>query len=92
MGSPVSILQRFFMSDDLQPWIDLSSNDEQAWIQARYDRGGLPPGITSRMAKADVKRGRAKSRRSRKNSPPAASSDWQRLVGWMREFSSDPSE
>jgi hypothetical protein len=81
------------MSDDLQPWIDLSSNDEQEWIQARYDGGGLPPGIASRMAKADVKRGRAGSRRgSRKNTQPAASSDWQRLVGWMREFSSDPSE
>jgi hypothetical protein len=84
------------MTDDLQPWIDLSTNDEKEWIQARYDSGGLPPGIASRMLKADVKkanRGRAASRRgSRKDSRSTASSDWQRLVGWMREFSSDPSE
>jgi hypothetical protein len=84
------------MSDDLQPWIDLSANDEQEWIQARYDGGGLPPGIASRMAKADVKkanRSRAGSRRrSRKDGRSTTSSDWQQLVGWMREFTSDPSE
>jgi hypothetical protein len=34
------------MSDDLQPWIDLSTKDEKEWIQARYD-GALPPGIAS---------------------------------------------
>jgi hypothetical protein len=89
------------MTDDLQPWIDLSTNDEKEWIQARYDSGGLPPGIASRMLKADVKkanRGRSRAipagsrRGSRKDIRPTASSDWQRLVGWMREFSSDPSE
>ena len=89
------------MSDDLQPWIDLSTNDEKEWIQARYDGGALPLGIASRMLKADVKdsnRGRSRAtpvgsrRGSRKDSPPTVSSDWQRLVAWMREFSFDPSE
>jgi hypothetical protein len=89
------------MSDDLQPWIDLSTNDEKEWIQARYDSGGLPPGIASRMLKVDVKKAKrrrsrsipAESRRgSRKDRRPTASSDWQRLVGWMREFTSDLSE
>jgi hypothetical protein len=96
-----SIVAAIFMSDDLQPWIEVSTADENAWIHARYDSGALPPGIASRMLKADVKkvnRGRsraipARSRRaSRNDRRPTASSDWQRLVGWMREFSSDPSE
>ena len=88
------------MTDDLQPWIDLSTDDEKEWIQSRYDGGALPPGIASRMLKADVKKTkRRRSRatpagsrlRSRKDSQPTVS-DWQRLVDWMREFSSDESE
>lgn len=85
------------MSDDLQPWIDLSTSDEKEWLQARYDGGGLPPGIASRMLEKDVKRGRSRAtaagsrRRSRKDSRPTLS-DWQRLVGWMRKFSFDPPE
>ncbi len=84
------------MSDDPQPWIDLTTNEENEWIRARYDGGALPPGIASRMSKEDAKkanRGRAgSSRRLRKNSQPTATSDWQRLVEWMREFTSDSSE
>jgi hypothetical protein len=85
------------MNDDLQPWIDLSTDDEKEWLQARYDGGALPLGIASRMLKADVKkanRGRSRAtpagsrRGSRKDSRPTVS-DWQRLVGWMREFSSE---
>jgi hypothetical protein len=88
------------MSDDLQPWIDLSTKDEKEWVQARYD-GALPPGIASRMLKANVNRaGRGRSRAIPAGSqrgalraiPPTASSDWQRLVRWMREFTSDLSE
>jgi hypothetical protein len=91
----------FFMNDDLQPWIELSTADENAWIHARYDSGALPPGIASRMLKADLEesnRGRARAipagspRGSRNDRRPTASSDWQRLVGWMREFSSNLSE
>jgi hypothetical protein len=98
---PPEFLRRFFMSDDLQPWIDLSTSDEKEWMQSRYDGEALPPGIASRLLKAVVKRtnrGRpraipAESRRGpRKDRRPTASNDWQRLVGWMREFSSDPFE
>jgi hypothetical protein len=88
------------MSDDLQPWIDLSTKDEKEWIQARYD-GALPPGIASRMLKADVKgAGRGRSRAipmgsqsgALRASRATASSDWQRLIRWMRKFTSNLSE
>jgi hypothetical protein len=67
------------MSDDLQPWIDLSTDDEKEWIQSRYDGGALPPGIASPLLKADVKkanRGRSRviaagaRRGSRRDSRP----------------------
>jgi hypothetical protein len=64
-----SIVAAIFMSDDLQPWIELSTADENAWIHARYDSGTLPPGIASRMLKADVK----KVNRGRSRAIPARS-------------------
>jgi hypothetical protein len=89
------------MRDDLQPWIDLSTHDEKEWIQARYDGGGLPPGIASRMLKVAVKkvnRGSSRTiparprRAALEDSRPTGLSDWERLVRRMREFTFDPSE